>query len=528
MDRRDFMKAGLGGAAAMTTTPPSQAAAAHARWDEATLEQLARAMQARKLTAHELTQYYLARIEAVDRHGARLNAVIETNREALAIATALDRERAAGKVRGPLHGMPVLVKDNLASGDAMMTTAGSLALAGVKAPRDCAVVRRLRDAGAVILGKTNLSEWANIRSTRSTSGWSSRGGLTRNPYALDRNTSGSSSGSGSATAANLCAVSIGTETDGSIVSPSSINGLVGIKPTVGLVSRHGIIPISRSQDTAGPMARCVADAAAILAAIAGVDADDEATRAAEGHVEDYSRYLDAEGLAGARIGVVRNFFGRNDQVRTLAEAALQVLAARGATLIDVELPNADKYRGSELEVLLYELKAGMAEYLAEFAPASNLRTLADVIAYNEEHRDRVMPYFGQEHFIAAEKKGGLDGPEYRDALANGWRYSRGEGIDAVLEAQKLDALVAPSGGPAWLTDFINGDHYGGSFSSPAAVAGYPHVTVPMGFVRGLPVGLSFVGTAWSEGKLIRLAYGFEQASRARKAPAFPASVSIRV
>lgn len=525
MDRRKFMRVGIGGAAA--SAAPAAATGDSDPWSEATVAQLRAALDAGTLSARALTAHYLARIEAIDRRGPALRSVIEPNPEAGAIAQALDEEARAGRRRGPLHGIPVLVKDNIASADAMGTTAGSLALAGAKPPRDAFVVARLRAAGAVLLGKTNLSEWANIRSTRSTSGWSSRGGLTRNPYALDRNTSGSSSGSAAACAANLCALAVGTETDGSIVSPASINGLVGIKPTVGLVSRDGIVPISRSQDTAGPMTRSVADAAALLTALAGVDAADAATAAAQGHMHDYTRFLDAGGLAGARLGVARNFFGRNDDVRAVAEVALRSLAAQGATLLDVEVPNTDKYEASELEVLLTELKAGLSEYLARFAPGAEVRTLDDVIRYNERHRERVMPFFGQERFVAAQAKGALDDPAYLAALANGHRYAREEGIDQVLHEHRLDALVAPTGGPAWLTDLVNGDHYTGSFSSPAAVAGYPHVTVPMGFVHGLPVGLSFVGTAWSEPTLVRLAYAYEQATTHRAPPRFARTVALR-
>jgi amidase len=525
MDRRDFMKTGLGGAAMTAVTP--HAPSATSRWDEATVAQLRAALDAHKVSARELAAHYLARIEKLDRRGPHINSVIELNPQALAIAAQLDDEARAGRVRGPLHGIPVMVKDNIASADAMSTTAGSIALAGIAPPRDAFLVSRLRAAGAVILGKTNLSEWANIRSTRSTSGWSSRGGLTRNPYALDRNTSGSSSGSGAAVAANLCAIAVGTETDGSIVSPSSINGLVGIKPTVGLVSRDGIIPISCSQDTAGPMARTVADAAALLSAIAGPDANDPATEDAQGEPADYTRFLDARSLAGARIGVARNFLGRNDDVRAVTETALRALADQGAILVDVEMPNVDKYDDSELEVLLTELKAGLASYLATFAPGAPVATLEDVIRYNERNRGRVMPFFGQEHFIAAQRKGGLDDAEYLAAFANGRRYAREEGIDQVLEENNLDALVASTGGPAWVTDLVNGDHYTGSFSSPAAVAGYPHVTVPAGFVHGLPVGLSFVGTAWSEPRLIAFAYAFEQATTHRAPPAFAPTIDAR-
>jgi amidase len=484
-------------------------------------------MASGRITSKQLTSLYLARIKAVDKAGPKLNAVIEVNPDALSIAEALDAERKAKGARGPLHGIPILLKDNIATADRMQTTAGSIALVGAKPPRDSFVAAKLREAGAVILGKTNLSEWANIRSTRSTSGWSSRGGLTRNPYALDRNTSGSSSGSAAAVAASLAAAAVGTETDGSITSPSAVNGLVGIKPTVGLVSRSGIVPIAHSQDTAGPMARSVADAAALLTAMAGTDLRDDATRDASPKASDYTKQLDANALKGARLGVVRSQFGgRNDLVSAEVEKALKVLEAQGAVLIDIpEIPNAGKYGATELEVLLTELKADMESYLKEWAPDAEVRTLADIIAFNEAHKDRAMPYFGQEHFVNAQKKGGLDSKEYLDALAANHRLSRGEGIDKVMGDNKLDALVAPTTGPAWLTDFIKGDASGGSFSSPAAVAGYPHVTVPAGFVQGLPCAISFVGTAWSEARLIALAYAFEQASKARKPPTFPKTVN---
>jgi amidase len=489
---------------------------------EASVADLQAAMSSGKITSRELVALYLARIKAIDKAGPKINSVIEVNPDALAIAESLDKERVQSGARGPLHGIPVLIKDNIATADRMQTTAGSIALAGVKPPHDSFVAQKLREAGAVILGKTNLSEWANIRSIRSTSGWSSRGGLTRNPYALDRNTSGSSSGSGAAIAASLAAVAVGTETDGSITSPSSVNGLVGIKPTVGLVSRSGIIPIAHSQDTAGPMARSVADAAALLTAIAGTDLRDEATRDASPKAADYTKSLDRNALKGARIGVVRGQFGgRNDLASAEVEKALKVLEAQGAVLIDIpEMPNAGKYGNTELEVLLTELKADLAAYLQEWAPDAPVKNLADVIAFNEEHKDKVMPFFGQEHFVNAQKKGGLDSKEYLDALANNHKLSRAEGIDKLLTENKLDALVAPTGGPAWLTDFVKGDASGGGFTQPAAVAGYPHVTVPAGFVQGLPCGISFVGTAWSEARLIALAYAYEQASHARKPPTY--------
>jgi amidase len=525
MDRRSFLQA----AAIATATWRTEAMASRKAGlnEEAGVAELQAAMSAGSLTAKALAQHYLDRIERIDRSGPRLNSIIELNPDAPAIAAALDAERRQGRVRGPLHGIPVLLKDNIASADRMQTTAGSLALVGAKPPRDAAIVARLRTAGAVILGKTNLSEWANIRSTRSTSGWSSRGGLTRNPHALDRNTSGSSSGSAAAMAADLATLAVGTETDGSITSPACMNGVVGIKPTLGLVSRAGIVPIAHSQDTAGPMARTVADAAALLTVLAGADASDEATRDADAHSADYMRHLDRNALQGARLGVVRSqFAGRNDLVAPEIEKGLALMREHGAVLIDVpEVPNVAKYGRSELEVLLYELKADLARYLAEYAPESRLKTLADVVAFNEQNKARVMPWFGQEHFLKAAEKGGLDSPEYLEALANNRKFSREEGLDKVLAEHGLDALVAPSGGPAWLTDLVKGDASGGGFSSPAAVAGYPHITVPAGFVHGLPCGISFVGAAWSEPRLIALAYAFEQASQARRPPAFRATVN---
>jgi amidase len=493
---------------------------------EKSVAQLQEAMASGRVTSQEITRRYLARIEALDKAGPRLASVIEVNPDALEIAAALDRERKQKGPRGPLHGIPVLIKDNLATADAMQTTAGSLALVGAKAPRDAFVVAKLREAGAVILGKTNLSEWANIRSTRSTSGWSSRGGLTRNPYALDRNTSGSSSGSGVAAAASLAAATVGTETDGSITSPSSINGLVGIKPTVGLLSRAGIIPISPSQDTPGPMARSVADAAVLLTAMAGSDPHDAATAEAHAHAADYSAFLDAGALMGARLGVVRKQF-HDDMASAEIEKAIAVMRSKGAIVVDVpEVPNTDKYAATELTVLLYELKASMRAYLAEYAPTSPLKSLEDIVAYNQANKAQVMPWFGQEQFLAALAKGGLDAPEYVEALANNRKYSRQEGIDKVLKEYRLDALVAPTGGPAWMTDFIIGDAGGDSFTTPAAVAGYPHITVPAGQVHGLPCGISFVGTAWSEPRLIALAFAFEQATRARRAPTYPKTVNV--
>ncbi|QTN29833.1 amidase [Rhodoferax sp. AJA081-3] len=528
MQRREFVELmALTTSATMATQSFAKTPGVPFDVAEKSVVELQAAMAAGRTTAQQLVRLYLARIAAVDKAGPKLNAVIELNPDALAIAKALDAERKAKGPRGPLHGMPVLLKDNIATADKMQTTAGSLALVGMKPPRDAALVTRLRDAGAVILGKTNLSEWANIRSTRSTSGWSARGGLTRNPYALDRNTSGSSSGSGASMAASLAAVAVGTETDGSITSPSSIAGLVGIKPTVGLVSRAGIIPISHSQDTAGPMARTVADAAVLLTAMAGSDGRDPASAPADQKKADYTRFLNKDGLKGKRIGVVRaQIASANDRVAAVVQAQLAVLTAQGATLVDVDdVPNSDKYGESELTVLLYELKADMAAYLEDYGPNAPIKTLADVIAFNEKHRTQEMPFFGQEHFIQAQAKGGLDSQEYRDALANNHRYARAEGLDQVLQQHRLDALVAPTGGPAWLTDLVNGDAPGGSFTSPAAVAGYPHITVPCGTVHGLPIGLSFVGGAWSEGPLIAMAYAYEQASLQRRPPTYVSSLN---
>ena len=524
MQRRQLVSliAALGASA---TLPATSRAAAPAAGPHAGLEELQAALRSGRLSARALTAQALARIAQIDRDGPRLNAVIEVNPQALAIAQALDRAGVGKPRRGPLHGIPVLVKDNLASADAMQTSAGSLGLVGVKPPRDAFVVARLREAGAVILGKTNLSEWANIRSTRSTSGWSSRGGLTRNPYALDRNASGSSSGSAVAVAACLCAVAVGTETDGSIVSPASVCGIVGLKPSVGLVSRDGIVPISHTQDTAGPMARSVADAAALLSAMVGADPRDQAT--ARAVATDYTRFLDPQRLRGARLGVVRNLFGAHDGVNRVIDTALRTLQAQGAVLVDpVELKHTDKYGDAELEVLLTEFKVGLRGYLAEFAPGAPFGSLKELIAWNLAHRKRVMPWFGQELFERAEATRGFDSQAYQDALATCLRYARTEGIDALLAEHRLDALVAPTGGPAWLTDLINGDHYGASFSSPAAVAGYPHLTVPAGFVHGLPVGLSFVGPAFSDGLLIGLGHSFEQASRARRPPTLARTIGI--
>jgi amidase len=537
LTRRQLVAASVASGIAAATRPVAAAGSASAApvadrpfgLAEATIADLQDGMTSGKWTARAITEAYLARIEAVDRSGPALRSVIEVNPDALAIADALDRERREKSPRGPLHGIPVLVKDNIDTADRMATTAGSLALVGAKPPADAFVVRRLREAGAVLLGKTNLSEWANIRSNTSTSGWSGRGGLTRNPYALDRNPCGSSSGSGVAAAANLCAVAVGTETDGSVVSPSSANGIVGIKPTVGLISRSGIIPISQSQDTAGPMARTVRDAAILLGALAGADAEDRATTAPERRAApDYTAFLDPAGLKGARIGVVRGLFGFLDRVDAVMAEALAALRSGGAELVDpVELTSAARIGEPEGAVLHYELKAGLNAYLARLGPGAPVKSLADVIAFNEKHAKEEMPYFGQETFRKAEAKGPLTSFEYLEALAKSRRLARTEGIDATMDRHGLDALVAPTLGPACVTDLVNGDRWLGDASTAPAVAGYPHVTVPAGFVFGLPVGLSFFGRAWSEGTLLKVAYGFEQATKHRKAPRFLPTADLR-
>jgi len=490
--------------------------------DEITVARLQEMMTAGTITSRRAVDLYLARIDAIDRSGPALRSVIELNPDARSIADALDAERRARGTRGPLHGIPVLIKDNIDTGDRMMTTAGSLALEGSIAARDAFVAGRLRAAGAVILGKTNLSEWANIRSTKSSSGWSARGGQTKNPYILDRNPCGSSSGTGTAIAANLAAVGVGTETDGSIVCPSGAAGLVGIKPTVGLVSRSGIIPISHSQDTAGPMARTVADAAALLTAMAGVDPRDPATARSAGKSADYVRALDAGALKGARIGVARKrYFGYSPPADRVVEAAIAAMKKAGAVIVDpADIPTAGTIDSCVLDILLYEFKADLNKYLAALPASVKVRSLADVIAFNERERGREMPYFGQELFEMAEKKGPLTSPAYRTAKRSCQARARVQGIDAVMNRHKLDALVAPTGSPAWPIDLVNGDHFLGASSTPAAVAGYPAITVPAGFSNGLPIGISFMGRQWSEARLIALAYAFEQATRHRTPPAF--------
>jgi amidase len=501
---------------AKTNTPPAF------DLEELTITDLQQGLQSGKYTSRELVEKYSDRITDIDKKGPGLYSVIEMNPDAERIAVALDRERKEKGPRSPLHGIPILLKDNIDTQDRMMTTAGSLALVGAKPQRDAFVAQRLRDAGALILGKTNLSEWANFRSTKSSSGWSGRGGQTKNPYVLERNPCGSSSGSGAAVAANLCAAAIGTETDGSVVCPSSANSLVGIKPTVGLVSRAGIIPISHSQDTAGPMARTVSDAAILLGAMTGIDPRDEATNASRGKsVTDYTQFLDKDGLRGMRLGIARKHFGFNERVDKLMNDLLAEMKKLGAVLVDPsDIPTTGKFDDSEFEVLLYEFKADLNTYLAGLGPQAPVRSLKDVIAFNEKNSAREMPYFGQDIMIKAEAKGPLTSKPYLAALRKNHLLTRAQGIDAVMKKNRLDALVAPTGGPAWPTDWINGDHFTGGYSSASAVAGYPHITVPAGYVFGLPVGISFFGGAYSEPRLIKIAYAFEQATKVRRPPQF--------
>ncbi|MFZ0687355.1 MAG: amidase [Terriglobales bacterium] len=535
--RRAFLRAGVSAtlasaaypafASARALDPPPATAQTGAALrqdfvlDEITIEDLQKGFASGKYTSRSVTEMYLARIHEIDKAGPRVNAVIEINPDALQIAENLDRERKANQQRGPLHGVPILIKDNIDTGDRMQTTAGSLALAGTPASNDAFVAAQLRRAGAVILGKTNLSEWANIRSSHSTSGWSGRGGLTRNPYALDRNPCGSSSGTGAGVSANLCVAGVGTETDGSVVCPSSANGLAGMKPTVGLVSRAGIIPISHSQDTAGPMARTVRDVAILLGAMAGADPQDAATADPQAKAfPDYTKFLDPAGLRGARLGVVRKYFGFNDAVDQLMEKLIDEMKHAGAEIVDpADIPTIGKFDESESTVFYYELKADLAAYLAR-RPASAVKNLKDVIDFNERNRDRELTYFGQDFFLKSEQKGPLTSKEYLDALALNHQLSRAEGIDFVMDKFKLDALVAPTGGPAWVTDLINGDHAAGGSSSAAAVAGYPNINVTAGYLWGLPVGISFFGRAWSEPTLLKIAYSFEQLTKARQKPRF--------
>jgi amidase len=494
--------------------------------EEITIDQLGAALRAQRTTALALLRAYRARIDSIDRAGPTLRSVIEFNPEAESLAQALDAEARSGRWRGPLHGVPILIKDNIATADGMQTSAGSPALVGARAPRDAFVVQRLRAAGAVLLGKANLSEWANIRGQHSISGWSTRGGQTLNPYALDRSPSGSSSGSAVAVAANLCAAAVGTETDGSITSPSSINALVGLKPTVGALSRDGIVPISFTQDTPGPMCRTVRDAALLLAGMAGVDARDPATRPSAKRLQVSAlQSLDTRSLRGVRLGIASNLASSQRGVVKLFDDAQAALKDLGAEIVEAPIPHTDNIWAGELEVLLFELKHSMALYLKEFAPNLPLKSLGDVIAWNQQHASTVLALFGQELFEQAQALGSLKSAAYRKALADGLRHSRTFGIDAVLRKKRLHALIAPTGEPAWLIDTVNGDIAGGaSATSPPAVAGYPHVTVPMGQTAGLPVGLSFIGPAWSDVRLLQYAHAYEQATKLRRPPTYRASV----
>ena len=543
IERRDFLRAGALAALA-TTVDVSLAESRPSRlpstpeprpWhqsafelEETTIAALQDGMRSGRDTARSIAERYLARMDAIDKGGPAINSVIERNPDAIKIAEERDTERKAGRVRGPLHGIPVLIKDNIDTADRMRTSAGSLALAESIAPRDAFIAARLREAGAVILGKTNLSEWANFRSTHSTSGWSGRGGQTKNPYVLDRNPCGSSSGTGASISANLAAVGIGTETDGSIVCPSSANGLVGIKPTVGLVSRSGIIPISHSQDTAGPMARTVTDAAELLAVLAGPDPRDPATAQSRGKAAgSYASALNPAALKGVRIGVARSFFGFSTAVDRIMDEAIAAMKSAGAIIVDpANITTSGKFDDAEGEVMNFEFKADLNAYLAALGPSAPHKTLADLIAFNDQNADREMPYFGQEQFIRAQAKGPLTTPAYKAAREKCLRLSRTEGIDATLTKHRVVAIVAPTGGPAWPTDLINGDHFTGGSSSPAAVSGYPSITVPAGYVHGLPVGISFIGAQWSDGMLIGLAYAFEQATKVRRPPRFEPTVKL--
>jgi amidase len=522
-ERREFLKttaaAGLGLLAASgSNARPQSSSFPAAQLEEATVADLQTAMATSQTTSRKITEGYLARINEIDK---KLNSIIELNPDALSIADSMDSERKSGKIRGPLHGIPVLIKDNIDTGDKMKTTAGSLALVDAPTPKDAFIVAQLRNAGAVIIGKTNLSEWANFRSTHSSSGWSGRGGQTHNPYILDRNPCGSSSGSGAAMAANLAAIAVGTETDGSVICPSSTCGIVGIKPTLGLVSRSGIIPIAHSQDTAGPMCRTVADAAALLTIMAGADPNDAITAAATQQKKDYTQFLEKDGLKGMKIGVARQYWGRNDKVDKLIEPHLQVLKDGGATLVDVEFPKLQNFGDAEFDVLLYEFKEDLNKYLA--GRGGSNKTLKDLIDFNNKNAAKEMPYFGQEIFIQAEAKADLNDRAYRLALLQTKLMTQEQGIDGAAAKYGVDAFVAPSGGVAWNTDLVNGDCGVFESSSLAAVAGYPNITVPAGYIQGLPAGISFFGKAFTEATLIKIAYAFEQATKARKTPQFLAS-----
>jgi amidase len=495
---------------------------------ETTITRLQAEYRSGAVSVEQVTQLYLDRIKLIDQEGPKLNSVIEINPDAIEIARSLDQELKDGKIRGPLHGIPIMIKDNINTADKMMTTAGSLALIGNIAEKDAPIIKQLREAGAVLLGKTNLSEWANFRSTRSSSGWSSRGKQTRNPYYLDRTPCGSSAGSGAAVSANLCTITIGTETNGSIVCPSSTNGVVGIKPTVGLWSRSGIIPISVSQDTAGPMARNVSDAAILLGALTAQDPSDSKTSRSKGKVAvDYSEFLILDGLAGKRIGVWRDAFGFHEKVDEILQASIAAIEAAGATVIELEevIPNISECYGPSRTVLEYEFKDGVNKYLAGANALSEVKSLQDVIEYMDANPDQTMPFFQKEILASSQNRGDLSDKEYQDAVSLVQSRSR-NGIDQTMTKHKLDAIMGPTGGPGWQIDVVNGDNYGGGSSSPAAWSGYPNISVPAGFVHGLPVGLSFFGSEWSEGQLISIAYAFEQKTKARKAPTFLPSVDL--
>ncbi|MFL5520480.1 MAG: amidase [Gemmatimonadales bacterium] len=535
MSRRSFVAAAAVAGTAMLVPHRSSAAATLAdrgagaaapppvfALEELSITELQAGMASGRFSARSLVEQYLGRIESMDRQGPALRHVIETNPDAPAIADALDAERRGGHMRGPLHGIPVLVKDNIDTADRMTTTAGSLALEGSRPARDAFVVERLRAAGAIILGKTNLSEWANFRSTHSSSGWSARGGQGRNPYVLDRTPSGSSSGSGGAVAASYCAVAVGTETDGSVTSPAAACSLVGMKPTIGLVSRSGIIPIAHSQDTAGPMARSVTDAAILLGVLAGADPRDAVTTTRRPAAADYVRALDAGALRGARIGVARkSYTGYSAATDAAFEQAVGAMRDAGAVIIDpADIATAGKFDDAEFEVLLYEFKADLEAYLRALPTGARARTLDDLIAFNKAHAATELRYFGQEIFEMAAKKGPLTAPAYRKALDKCRLLSRTQGLDATFRKHRLDTLVAPTQGPPSVIDLVNGEKYSGSSTTPCAVAGYPAVTVPMGYAFGLPLGVTFMGLPWSEAALLKYAYAFEQATKLRRPPQY--------
>ena len=527
MKRRDFLHTSAAASVLAMAKPSSALTPPAFELDELSIAELQSGLQSGKYSSKSLVEKYTERINDLDHRGPTLRSVIELNPDAESIAAALDRERKERGARGPLHGIPILIKDNIDTHDRMMTTAGSLALVGAKPMQDATVAKKLRDAGAVILGKTNLSEWANFRSSKSSSGWSGRGGQTKNPYALDRNPCGSSSGSGAAVAANLCAAAIGTETDGSVVCPSSANSLVGIKPTVGLVSRAGIIPIAHSQDTAGPMARSVADVAVLLNVMTGEDPRDPMTKDGRGKAADYTKFLNRDGLRGMRLGVARKHFGFSDRVDKLMADLIDEMKNRGAVFVDpADIPTTGKFDDSEFQVLLYEFKTDLNIYLAGLGPDAPVKSLQDVIDFNNRNRDRELPYFGQDIMEKAQAKGPLTSKAYVQALTKNHLMSRTQGIDFIMRKHQLDALIAPTGGPPWPTDWLNGDHFAGGYSTTSAVAGYPHITVPAGYVFGMPVGLSFFAGPYSEGKLIKLAYAFEQATKRRHSPKFLATVDF--